>query len=166
MDFHVKTDDFFGALKAIAQVIGDNRDYVSELDAATGEYTYTLNAASEALKAGEVVTETFAYTVTDDQGATVTKELTITVTGTNDAPVAEDISKTLTEQGDPASGYASVAGSLFTEGNVSDVDHDATRSYSVDKTAGRDNCCSALREFRCGRYLQPECFALDDGSDL
>ncbi len=55
MDFHVKTDDFFGALKAIAQVIGDNRDYVSELDAATGDgdHWVNINMGFEKLLASE-----------------------------------------------------------------------------------------------------------------
>src|SRR5438270_877508 len=40
------------------------------------------------MKVCEIVTETFAYTVTDEHGATSTANLVITITGTNDAPVA------------------------------------------------------------------------------
>ncbi len=55
---------------------------------ASGVWTYTLdNGAAQALNADQTVTETFAVTVTDDQGATATQDVVITITGTNDAPV-------------------------------------------------------------------------------
>lgn len=58
------------------------------IDAETGAYTYTLNAAStNALAAGQQVTDTFSYTVTDGS-LTDTATLTITITGTNDTPTA------------------------------------------------------------------------------
>src|SRR4029079_9498758 len=58
------------------------------VDASTGQWTYTLdNANHQNLAAGESHTETFAVTVTDDQGANATKPATITIPATNDAPV-------------------------------------------------------------------------------
>ncbi|WP_333913560.1 VCBS domain-containing protein [Vibrio coralliirubri] len=56
---------------------------------ADGSYTYVANNA-DSLKLGEVVTDTFTYTVDDGQGGTDTATLTITVTGTNDGPKAND----------------------------------------------------------------------------
>ncbi|MEZ8382580.1 VCBS domain-containing protein, partial [Vibrio splendidus] len=56
---------------------------------ADGSYTYVANNA-DSLKMGEVVTDTFTYTVDDGQGGTDTATLTITVTGTNDGPKAND----------------------------------------------------------------------------
>ena len=57
------------------------------LDAATGKWTYTLdNAASQSLNAGEIKTDPFKVTVTDDQGATATQDVVITINGTADAP--------------------------------------------------------------------------------
>ena len=65
--------------------------YGSVTIAANGTYTYSLNNAAaivQALAAGQTVTDTFTYQVTDSTGATATATLTVTITGTNDAPVA------------------------------------------------------------------------------
>jgi len=51
----------------------------------TAVATFTPGAGAQALKAGEVVTETLTYQVTDVDGNTGTASLTITITGTNDA---------------------------------------------------------------------------------
>ena len=71
--------------------------------AANGSYTYVANQdAADALDPGDVVTDTFNYTVSDGQGETDIAVLTITVNGINDAPVADaetgsvNISQTLT----------------------------------------------------------------------
>jgi VCBS repeat-containing protein len=58
------------------------------IDAATGAWKYDLdNASHQNLDEGEVKTEVFTVTVTDDKGATATQNVTVTVTGTNDLPV-------------------------------------------------------------------------------
>ena len=60
--------------------------------AANGTYTYTLDNQLDAvqrLAAGESITDTFSYTVTDSRTgfpARTTTTLTITINGTNDAP--------------------------------------------------------------------------------
>nr|WP_320135597.1 Ig-like domain-containing protein [uncultured Amphritea sp.] len=56
-----------------------------------GGYRYDLNNADsnvDGLADGEVLTETFSYTVTDADGDQQTSNLTITITGSNDLPVA------------------------------------------------------------------------------
>lgn len=56
----------------------------------TGKYAYALNndnGAVNALNEGETLTDTFTYTVQDNNGAITTSTLTITINGTNDAPV-------------------------------------------------------------------------------
>ncbi|MGD9834785.1 MAG: beta strand repeat-containing protein, partial [Piscinibacter sp.] len=54
---------------------------------ADGSYSYAASqSAAEALAGGQVVTETFSYTVRDNAGATSTTTLTFTITGTDDAP--------------------------------------------------------------------------------
>ncbi len=55
-----------------------------------GSYTYTLdntNAAVQALAAGESLSDTFTYEISDGQGGVATALLTVTINATNDAPV-------------------------------------------------------------------------------
>ena len=70
--------------------------------AANGSYSYVANqSAADALDAGDIVTDSFNYTVSDGT-ATDTAVITITVIGVNDAPVADnetgsvEVSNTLT----------------------------------------------------------------------
>ena len=92
---------------------------------ADGSYSFDAsNGAYQALAKGDVQTIVAHYTVTDENGTTATSTLTITVTGTNDAPAAvADTLSTVEDQ--PA-----VTGSVAT--NDSDVDHGATRTFSLD----------------------------------
>jgi VCBS repeat-containing protein len=55
---------------------------------ADGTYTFTPNAAANALPAGQVVEEAVTYTVADGQGGTDTATLRIAITGVNDTPIA------------------------------------------------------------------------------
>ena len=56
-----------------------------------GSYTYTADlTVTQALDAGDTVTDVFTYTVDDGNGETDTATITITITGTNDAPTAVD----------------------------------------------------------------------------
>jgi len=58
---------------------------------ADGSYTYVANqSAADDLDAGDVVTDSFNYTVSDGNGGTDTATIVITVVGVNDAPVAVD----------------------------------------------------------------------------
>ena len=71
---------------------------------AAGVWSYTLNnglAATQGLKEGQSVSESFTATVTDDFGATATQVVTVTVTGSNDGPVAVDDTFAPTALGGP-----------------------------------------------------------------
>ncbi|WP_198424644.1 VCBS domain-containing protein, partial [Geomonas paludis] len=82
--------------------------------AADGSYTYTLNngaANVQALKDGQVVQDTFTYSVSDGHGGTASATLTININGTNDIPIIDshgvympDASSEMTV--DYADGYA------------------------------------------------------------
>ncbi len=54
---------------------------------ADGTWSFTPNAAANALAVGETATETLTYTVDDGNGGTDTATLEVEITGVNDAPV-------------------------------------------------------------------------------
>ena len=62
-----------------------------------GTFTYSTDNQFEHLAAGETTTDTFTYTVFDDDGGMDTATATVTVTGTNDGPVANDIAASVDE---------------------------------------------------------------------
>ncbi len=53
-----------------------------------GSFTYNTNGAYDALAAGEIGVDSFAYTVSDGNGGTDTATVTLNITGTNDDPTA------------------------------------------------------------------------------
>ncbi|WP_394391187.1 Ig-like domain-containing protein [Shewanella woodyi] len=57
---------------------------------ADGTYSYDTNGAFTSLNAGELDTDTFTYTITDEFGATDTATVTINIIGSNAQPVAAD----------------------------------------------------------------------------
>ena len=66
---------------------------------ADGSYTYVANHAdTDALDSGDVVTDSFNYTVSDGT-ATDTAVITITVIGINDTPVAQNDVGVIVEDG-------------------------------------------------------------------
>ncbi len=81
-----------GAVDGVAGNVGiaTSGTYGSIQIDSNGAYTYTLdndNLAVSALGNGESLTETFNYTVTDNEGGTNSAFVTITINGANDAPV-------------------------------------------------------------------------------
>ncbi|QTE82752.1 retention module-containing protein [Shewanella algae] len=104
------------------------------IDAATGAWNYQLdNAAADGLLEGEIRTETFSVTVTDEFGASAEQLVTITIIGTNDAPIlSADSSGSLTEDLDVINGMLSDSGSLsFTDVDIGDS-HVVSSSYNGD----------------------------------
>ena len=66
---------------------------------ADGSYTYTADqSAADDLDAGDSVTDTFIYTISDGT-ATATATLTMTVLGINDAPTAVNDTDSVSEDG-------------------------------------------------------------------
>ncbi|MDQ0136605.1 T1SS-143 domain-containing protein [Neorhizobium galegae] len=93
-----------------------------------GDGTISFNASSsatlQALAAGETVTDTFSYTISDGHGGTSTAIATITINGVNDAPVITS-SATISLAENSSSAYQIVA---------TDVDHDTALVYSLTGT--------------------------------
>ena len=95
---------------------------------ADGSYQYVADLdATDALDAGDVVTDVFTYTVSDGNGGTDTATITITIVGINDAPTAVDDTDTITASGtvDDEDG----AGTLISD----DSDPDASASLYITK---------------------------------
>uniref|UniRef100_UPI00399A03E0 retention module-containing protein n=1 Tax=Shewanella algae TaxID=38313 RepID=UPI00399A03E0 len=104
------------------------------IDAATGAWNYQLdNAAADGLLEGEIRTETFTVTVTDEYGASAEQLVTITIIGTNDAPIlSADASGAVIEDLDVINGMLSDSGDLsFTDVDINDS-HVVSSSYNGD----------------------------------
>jgi hypothetical protein len=88
-------------------------------------------AETQALRQGEVVTQSFVVRVTDDKGAYVDQTVVVTINGTNDIPVVTNAvaakAGSVTEVGDGVAGTAMATGTLTT----SDVDASATKTWSL-----------------------------------
>ncbi|MDB5565949.1 MAG: hypothetical protein JWP84_2515 [Tardiphaga sp.] len=89
-------------------------------------YNPTGAAAVEALAAGQTLTDTFTYTVTDEHGATSTATVTLTVTGTNDAPVIDLNGVAAGVNATVAIAPDNAPHNIFTNVSISDVDSGAT----------------------------------------
>lgn len=100
-------------------------------DLATQSLSYAANAtAFEALAAGEVATDTFAYTVSDSYGATSTATVDVTVTGVNDAPEVEgSVDAQLVNEDAPF--VLTVSRDLFR-----DVDHGDVLHFTAAQVSG------------------------------
>ncbi len=115
-------------------IIGTYGDITINAD---GSYTYTLDntrPATQALAQGAVVTESFAYTMSDTAGATSASNITVTVNGANDAPVA--VVDTGSTPEDTPLVVNAAAGVLA---NDTDVDTGATKTvtqFTVNGVAG------------------------------
>lgn len=125
--------------------------------ASNGSYTYTLNNASsgvQALAAGQVVTERFTYTISDDEpagAATASSEIVVSISGRNDAPVANNDAAQLIEDS-----------ALNASGNLlaNDLDVDAGTTLSVTSPGSYAGAYGTLTLAADGAYG----YALDNQS--
>ena len=112
-----------------------------------GSVAWTFDAADQAfdyLADGEVLTLTYAVTITDAEGATVTQDVTITITGTNDAPditagpVVAEIAES-SESGGAGGGFTgdALTGTLtFTDVDITDTGHEYDVISVLEQPAG------------------------------
>ncbi|WLG49550.1 VCBS domain-containing protein [Pseudomonas sp. FP1742] len=103
----------------------------------TGQWTYTLAngtdgvaSAVQSLKAGETHNEVFSVQVSDGLGGIDTQQVTVTVTGSNDAPVLSFASGN-----DIGSVKEDTTLSVSGQFSSSDIDHDATATWSINGSA-------------------------------
>ena len=124
-----------------------------------GAYSYTLANGShmvQSLAAGQTLTETFAYTASDDDpngAASASSNIVVTVTGSNDAPVAAADSARVSEDGIITAG-----------GNVLANDRDADAGDTLQVVSGGtiDSAYGTLALAADGTYV----YTLDNESAL
>ncbi len=105
---------------------------------ADGSFSYNTNGKFDALKAGEVATDTFTYTISDGHGGTDTATATVTIIGTNDAPTISGTSAGSVieagnlDDGSVVSGQATATGTL----TATDVDNGSSTTWSLANGTG------------------------------
>ncbi|WP_313387320.1 VCBS domain-containing protein [Achromobacter aegrifaciens] len=118
---NVLTNDALGADSVTAVIKTGDAKYGKLVDNGDGTWSYQLNnslPAVQGLKAGQLLTETIHYTVTDADGDSSDAVLTITITGTNDIPVVTNDARSVTEDVGVNGGKLSVNGAV----TISDAD--------------------------------------------
>jgi VCBS repeat-containing protein len=98
--------------------------------ASDGSYSYTPNAAAQALKDGQKVSDVFRYTVCDTAGLLSTATITINLCGVNDGPIARNDTRTVCEDDTLSDGKA-IAGNLVGDIADSDPDGDALKVEGI-----------------------------------
>ncbi|MCT7655922.1 VCBS domain-containing protein [Oceanimonas sp. NS1] len=105
---------------------------------ADGTYSYVVdesNADVQALRqSGQILTESFTYTLSDTAGLTDSATLTITIEGRNDAPVAVDDSASAIEAGGIANGTTGNGASGNVLSNDTDVDEGDSKTVTAIRT--------------------------------
>jgi VCBS repeat-containing protein len=80
----------------VTQVNGNTADVGNQITLASGAlltlnangtFSYNPNGQFESLGTGTIATDSFTYTISDDNGGTSSATVTVTITGVNDAPV-------------------------------------------------------------------------------
>ena len=105
------------------------------IDPVTGEWSYTLDdslAAVQGLGEGDVLSDSFVVTVTDEDGLTDTVTVNITITGNGDAPA---LSANLTSHTYVDTSADNVFATLDGQLTTSDVDVGDSATYSIDAGA-------------------------------
>ncbi|OAN47525.1 hypothetical protein A6A04_20325 [Paramagnetospirillum marisnigri] len=95
------------------------------LNTATGDYTFSPNAAAASMAKGATATDAFTVTVSDGHGGSTSAQVGVNLTGTNDAPIMTSITG-----GTGLESTTSAATVVTGKINASDVDAD-TLSYQV-----------------------------------
>ena len=122
------------AYTVVTNQAGDNGFGDFSIDA-SGNWDYDLNNASpavQALDAGETLTDTYTFTVTNQDGATETQTVTITITGADDAITT----------GGTTTGNVGEDGTLTASGTLTSADVDTTDNplaYTVVTNQAGDN---------------------------
>ncbi len=117
-----------------------------------GQVTYDIGDSFQELAEGEVLADSFEYTISDDKGEPATGTVEVDIIGVNDLPVTTADSNGVTEDLEPAA-----------SGNVlaNDYDVDATDTLSVVEAGEHVGTYGTLSLSEDGSYS----YVLDNDSD-
>ncbi len=115
LDFDPDTGDTL-SIPASAQTVTSVNGVTITLNS-DGSFTYTPDSGLNSMSAGEILLDSFTYTITDG-ASTDSAVVFVTVVGENDAPVATDNAYTVTESA------TQVTGNLITDDTGAGTDSD------------------------------------------
>ena len=108
---------------------------------ADGTFSYAVDNANPLVEAlrigGQTLTDTFTYTVSDNQGESDTAEIVVTIRGANDNPVGVNDAATAVEAGGIANGIAGTdptGNVLVNDTDVDSVANGETRTVTAIRT--------------------------------
>ncbi|WP_419342739.1 retention module-containing protein [Achromobacter sp. PD1] len=144
-------NDTLGADAVTTVITTGDAKYGTLVDNGDGTWSYQLNNSLQAvqgLQAGELLTETIRYTITDADGDKSEAVLTITITGTNDLPSISSASINLSEEGLPHgipdnTGTIDTTNAVTYSGNLTISDLDVKDTHTVTLVKPADNALTS-----------------------
>ncbi|WP_156337476.1 VCBS domain-containing protein, partial [Achromobacter aegrifaciens] len=144
-------NDTLGADAVTTVITTGDAKYGTLVDNGDGTWSYQLNNSLQAvqgLQAGELLTETIRYTITDADGDKSEAVLTITITGTNDLPSISSASINLSEEGLPhgipdSNGTTDTTNAVTYSGNLTISDLDVKDTHTVTLVKPADNALTS-----------------------
>ena len=144
-------NDTLGADAVTTVITTGDAKYGTLVDNGDGTWSYQLNNSLQAvqgLQAGELLTETIRYTITDADGDKSEAVLTITITGTNDQPSISSASINLSEEGLPhgipdSNGTTDTTNAVTYSGNLTISDLDVKDTHTVTLVKPADNALTS-----------------------
>ncbi|MGS1006142.1 retention module-containing protein [Achromobacter anxifer] len=144
-------NDTLGADAVTTVITTGDAKYGTLVDNGDGTWSYQLNNSLQAvqgLQAGELLTETIRYTITDADGDKSEAVLTITITGTNDLPSISNASINLSEEGLPhgipdSDGTTDTTNAVTYSGNLTISDLDVKDTHTVTLVKPADNALTS-----------------------
>ena len=156
-DYDVDVGDSFNVTGVVAGTASSasgnvattvNGTYGTISIAANGSYTYTLDnsrPATNNLTAGQLATDVFTYTITDNNGATSTATLTVNVTGTADNTAPPPVITPLTNTASGLNGeYYGYNDSTSVDASYRTHSDDGTATFGLHNAAGNLNSVEDL----------------------
>ena len=144
-------NDTLGADAVTTVITTGDAKYGTLVDNGDGTWSYQLNNSLQAvqgLQAGQLLTETIRYTITDADGDISVAVLTITITGTNDLPSISSASINLSEEGLPHGipdnkGTTDTTNAVTYSGNLTISDLDVKDTHTVTLVKPADNALTS-----------------------